>query len=119
MNAKLDYHTAVSVGFPRSPRTGQRIVDSRGVVWQWFDDDSGLGALGFWGALVSAIAGPILGGIFGKKSDDSARQALQQQQQYLDQLKQAQAGNEASNKLSKHDAMKIALGILLLMFLFK
>jgi hypothetical protein len=52
-------------------------------------------------------------------ADKELRAALQQQQQYLDQLKQAQAANEAGNKLSKHDAMKIALGIMLLMFLFK
>lgn len=88
-------------GFPPRPQPGQKVF-SDGVFWVWYPLDepqeglSGLGDLGFWGAFVSAVAGPIMGLFGGGKGDKEARQAIEQQQSEIDRLKEELAAKPDS-----------------------
>jgi hypothetical protein len=56
-------------------------------------------------------------GYLGK--DDELRKALDQQQEMLSQLAAQNAANAPAMNISRHDTMRIALGVMLLVFLFK
>jgi hypothetical protein len=77
--AVMTTDTAARRGFPPRPRIGQRVVDQSGVEWHWFPPEmaDGLagGGLGFWGAFVSAVAGPLVGLFGGKKKGVSEAEA--------------------------------------------
>lgn len=88
---------AVKRGFPMNPRPGQS-VQYGGKIWVWFPPPvaTGLGedfdGLGFWGALVSAVAGPVLG-LFGSKKkgvSEAEAQAAVDRARLEEQLKAAQ-----------------------------
>lgn len=88
---------AIRRGFPSSPTPGQAIRYD-GKVWVWFPPqifETGLSdfdGLGFWGALVSAIAGPVMGLFGGKKKgvSEAEAQAAVERARLEEQLKAAQ-----------------------------
>lgn len=90
IQGRLSYGDGVRLGLPRHPQRGQAVRDTAtGITYVWIDEP-GLGDLGFWGAFVTAIAGPLLGlfGGGGPKPDNAARQQLQQQQGQITGLQQ-------------------------------
>ncbi len=87
---RLSYGEGLRIGLPAKPRRGQAVRDTAtGVTYVWIDEP-GLGDLGFWGALLGAVAGPLasLFGGGGPKPDNAARQQLQQQQGQLQNIQQ-------------------------------
>lgn len=116
---KLDYQNALRYGFPTAPHHGETVLDTKGRVWVWIDaPQAGMGDLGFWGALISAVAGPLLslfsGG--GDKQKQELMQGIQQQQQQIDQLSQAVAAEQASGKIDKKTLFLMALALLAFMY---
>jgi len=97
----IDYQRARSLGFPARPRPGQIVYDPRTrIAWKWYDDNlEGLGDLGFWGALIGAVATlgtSLLGG--GGKSKKEAEQLKQANDQLAQQNAQLQAALDAKSK---------------------
>lgn len=89
IQGRISYADGVRIGLPKQPRRGQAMIDrATGITYIWIDEP-GLGDLGFWGALLGAVAGPLLG-LFsgGPKPDNAAREMLQQQQGQIASLQQ-------------------------------
>ena len=90
----IPYSQALLVGFPSRPHPGQRVLDSKGTLWEWREDQTGrLGDLGFWQAILGAVTGitSLFGG-GGKKAQQQLQQAeqvIQQQQAQISELSQA------------------------------
>lgn len=90
IQGRLSYGDGLRIGLPVQPRRGQAVRDTAsGLTYVWIDEPR-LGDLGFWGAFISAIAGPIMGMFAGggPKPDNAARQMLQQQQGQIGALQQ-------------------------------
>lgn len=84
----LSEEGAARRGFPDDPRPGERRIDPvSGEVFTWFEEENGLGDLGFWGALVG-LGSSLLGGLFGggksKQQLEQAKQTIEQQQKLIE-----------------------------------
>lgn len=117
IHGRLSYGDGIRIGLPRHPRRGQAVRDTAtGITYVWIDEP-GLGDLGFWGALLGAVAGPLLG-LFGggPKPDNTARQMLQQQQGQITGLQQQ---IESMSFFDKKTIFIVALIGLAAVFAFK
>lgn len=109
IRGRLSYGDGLQLGLPRQVWKGRTVTDTAtGISYVWIDEPGGLHDLGFWGAFVSAVAGPLMGlfGGGGPKPDNAARQMLQQQQGQLSQLQQTV---EAQSFLNPRNVFLLAI----------